>query len=310
MQSGTCPDYDPHCYLCPGNPRVHGNVNPHYEGVFIFDNDHPVVGREAPSVEDKGKMLYRRQSAKGIARVVCYSPRHHLTPADLSIDQINQVLVALREQMRFFAKQPDIKSVLVFENKGKITGVSNPHPHAQIYAVDFTLNYTAQHLRVAREHREHFGTNIFEEIISREKAEGTRLVAENEGAIAFIPFFARYAYELMIFPKKRHATLATLDDHETRSLAALYQEVVRRYDLNYQMHFPYVMSMVQAPSDGASYAEHHFYLWFQPPLRQPGLQKYLAGPEIGIGNFMADTMPEEKAAELRAVDVSQYQPAL
>lgn len=308
MKAAEAPAYDPDCYLCPGNPRVHGVINPDYEDVHIFDNDHPVVGMKAPEITAADDPLYRKETARGIARVVCYDPRHHLTPADLGTGQLTKVFRALREQMIYFVEHPDIRNVLIFENKGKITGVSNPHPHAQIYAVDFIFNYVQQHLEVSEKFRRQHGMNIFEEIVRREQQDKIRIVAENEEAIAFIPFFARYAYEVMIFPKKRHAGMATLSDSETASLAAIYQEVVRRYDLNYQIRFPYVMSMVQAPVDGREYPDHHMYLWFQPPLRQPGLQKYLAGPEIGIGNFMADTMPEEKAAELRAVDVSQYQP--
>ncbi len=307
IQPPRVPAYDPYCYLCPNNSRVHGEINPNYEGLFIFDNDHPVVSPEAPELSPGEDPLYRREAARGIARVVCYDPRHHVTPADLSVKQLSQIFLALRDQMQFFTDHPDIRNVLVFENKGKITGVSNPHPHAQIYAVDFVFNYVQQHLGVAARYRKAHGKNIFEEIIYREQESGQRIVAENELALAFIPYFARYAYEVMLFPKQRHASLLQCSDAVITGLAALYQEVVRRYDLNYQMRFPYVMSIVQAPVDGQDYDDHHMYLWFQPPLRQPGLQKYLAGPEIGIGNFMADTMPEEKASELRAVDVSQYQ---
>lgn len=306
----TAAAYDPDCYLCPGNKRIHGSLNPDYSGVYVFDNDHPVVSMQAPEITSSDDPLYHKASARGIARVVCYDPRHHLTPADLDKSQLIQVFRTLRDQMIFFADHRDIRNVLIFENKGKITGVSNPHPHAQIYAVDFVFRDIRQQLKVSQKYRQKHGQNIFEAIIQREQQDKVRVIAENEEALAFIPFFARYAYEVMIFPKKRHATLATLNDKETAGLATLYQEVVRRYDLNYQMRFPYVMSVVQAPVDGQPYPDHHLYVWLQPPLRQPGLQKYLAGPEIGIGNFMADTMPEEKAAELQAVDVSQYKPAL
>jgi UDPglucose--hexose-1-phosphate uridylyltransferase len=299
--------HDPECYLCPNNQRVHGSRNPDYQQVYIFENDHPVVGTDAPEVDPGDGSLYRSASARGIAKVVCYDPRHHVTPADLDVIQLEQVFKALRTEMQSFLENPAIKNVLIFENKGKITGVSNPHPHGQIYAVDFIFKDVQQHLDVAAKFREKYRKNIFEEILLREQKDRLRIVAENETAIAFIPFFARYAYEVMLFPKKRHATLATFSDRETSDMAALYQQIVRRFDLNYQMRFPYVMSMVQAPVDQSVYPEHHMYLWFQPPLRQPGLQKFLAGPEIGIGNFMADTLPEEKAAELRAVDVSQYQ---
>lgn len=296
--------YDPTCYLCPGNSRVHGDRNPPYKDVFIFDNDHPVVSIQAPFIDPKETAkgnLYKREQANGIARVVCYDPNHNLSLSDIPLDRVVNVFAALRAEMQSFKKIPFLKNVLIFENKGKEVGVSNPHPHCQIYATDFVFKIVEQHLKVANEYRKETNKNIFEQIIQNEQEDKIRIIAENDHAIAFIPFFARYAYEVMIFPKKRHADLSSMSDEELQGLAAVFHTVIRKYDVNYKMSFPYVMSIVQAPIDGKEYKEHHLYLWLQPPLRQPGLIKYLAGPEIGIGNFMADTMPEDKAAELRNI---------
>ncbi|MGV3540579.1 MAG: galactose-1-phosphate uridylyltransferase, partial [Rufibacter sp.] len=308
------PSFDPGCYLCPGNARVSGHVNPAYQDVYIFDNDHPVVGWASPEIPEKQQnahnSLYRREKANGVARVVCYDPRHNVTMSEIPLEKVTKVFQAWRGQMQEFLANGAIKSVLIFENKGEAVGVSNPHPHCQIYAVDFPLKLVEKELQAAADYKETTGQNIFEEIISAEQKDGQRIIAENEGAIAFIPFFARYAYEVMIFPKKRHATLATLTDAELQDLAAVFQEVIRRYDTCFQMSFPYVMSFLQAPVDGQEYPEYHLHMLLQPPLRQPGLVKFLAGPEIGAGNFMADTMPEEKAAELRAVDISTFKEKL
>ena len=110
----------------------------------------------------------------------------------------------------------------------------------------------------------------------------------------------------MVFPKKKAATLVDMSNQALEGMAVVFREVVRRYDQLYQMPFPYVMSILQAPVNGETYQDYHLYMLLQPPLRQPGLIKYLAGPEIGAGNFMADTMPEEKAAELQKTDISAY----
>jgi UDPglucose--hexose-1-phosphate uridylyltransferase len=301
----SLPEYDSTCYLCPGNDRIHGDRNPKYDDVFIFENDHPVVGVDSPHIDSdkkvKGEGLYKRERALGIAKVVCYDPRHNYSLADLKLTKIAKVFSKLKEEMQAFKKLDFIKNVLIFENKGKEVGVSNPHPHCQIYATDFIFKNVEQHLKVASSFRKENNKNIFEQIIKNEQEDEIRIIAENEGAIAFIPFFARYAYEVMIFPKKRHADLTTLTDEEIYDLAAVFQTVTRKFDLNFKMSFPYVMSIVQAPVDGNNYNEHHLYIWLQPPLRQPNLIKYLAGPEIGIGNFMADTIPEEKAEELRKI---------
>jgi UDPglucose--hexose-1-phosphate uridylyltransferase len=306
----TVPAYDPACYLCPGNQRIHGGQNPPYTGVYIFDNDHPVVGLHAPEISVseavKGKGLYRKEKALGIARVVCYDPRHNVTLAEMEIAQIAQVFSAWRSQMQEFTTNSYINYALLFENKGELCGVSNPHPHCQIYATDFVFKHTEQQLQAAKEYYKETNHNLFDQIIENELEEEVRIVAENSGAVAFIPFFARYAYEVMIFPKKRHATLASMSDTELYDLAAVFREVTRRYNLNFQMSFPYVMSVQQAPVDGKEYPLYHLHLSILPPLRQPGLVKFLAGPEIGGGNFMADTIPEEKAAELRNVNLEAY----
>jgi UDPglucose--hexose-1-phosphate uridylyltransferase len=177
--------------------------------------------------------------------------------------------------------------------------VSNPHPHCQIYATDFVFNVNRKELKAMQEHERATGRNIFQDIIEAEKKDEVRIIAENDHAIAFIPFFARFAYETYIFPKKMHATLISMSDAELQGLAEIYQLVTRAFDANFKVSFPYIMAIDQAPVDGGDYAGYHMHLNFCPPLRQPGLQKYLAGPETGADTFMADTMPEEKAAELR-----------
>jgi len=296
--------YDPGCYLCPGNSRIHGLVNPNYAGVYVFDNDHPVVSLHAPELAPAelatGSSFYRRERALGLARVLCYDPRHDLTLAELSVAGICQVFYEFRSQVQALAALPMIKSVLIFENKGELCGVSNPHPHCQIYATDFDFALINKQVELAANYREQTGDNIFATILANELADGRRIVAENAGAVAFVPFFARYAYEVMIFPKKRHATFSSLTDWELEQLAEVYREVTARFDGLFGIKFPYVMTVQQAPVKGEP-TEFHLYVHFQPPLRQPGLIKFLAGPEIGAGNFMADTMPEDTAADLRRV---------
>jgi len=301
-------EYDTTCYLCPGNARIHGAGNPVYQDVFIFENDHPVVGMSAPEFDsgDYQSRLYKKESAKGIAKVVCYDPRHNITLSQMKLARVIYVFEAFQKEMVAFEKNPAIHSVLIFENKGEAVGVSNPHPHCQIYATDFPFKLVDQQIKIANQYQTLHNKNIFEEIISNEKSDRVRILAENDHAIAFIPFFARYAYEVMIFPKSNHQSLLTLSGTELKGLASVFHQVVRRMDLNFQMDFPYVMSVMQAPVDGTQYPNFRMHLWLQPPYRQPGLIKYLAGPEIGAGNFMADTMPEDKAAELMSVNLDAY----
>ena len=299
------PAYDPLCHFCPGNERVSGIKNPDYSGVYIFENDHPVVGIDSPTIPPEEIFshdgLFRRGKAEGIAKVVCYDPRHNVTLSDVSLQQVIGVFKALQEEMIFFQQHEKIKSVLIFENKGEIVGVSNPHPHCQIYSTDFVFNVVQKELDAVEDFKKQKRENLFEAIIDAEIKDGIRVIAENENAVAFIPFFARFAYETYIFPKRHHATLTTLDEKEIADLARVFQTVIKKFDVNFKMSFPYILAFAQAPVDGKVYDEYYMHLIICPPLRQPGLQKFLAGPETGADTFMADTMPEEKAAELRAI---------
>ncbi len=306
IKPNESPVYDPTCYLCPRNKRIHGTANPNYKGIFIFENDHPVVCLRSPEVDWASDTLYKKARASGIAKVVCYDPRHNVTLSQMKLEKVVDVFAAFQNEMIGFSDNPEISSVLIFENKGEAVGVSNPHPHCQVYATDFHFKFVEQQNRVADRYAQVHQRNIFEDLIRQEQKDQLRIIAENDQAIAFIPFFARYAYEVMVFPKQQHQTLITLSPDELQGLASVFHQVVRKLDMNYEMDFPYVMSVMQAPVDGGQYDNFRMYLWLQPPYRQPGLIKYLAGPEIGAGNFMADTMPEEKAAELQKIDLNTY----
>lgn len=302
-ESGKKEPYNQTCYLCPCNTRVNGAENPEYQGVFVFDNDHPVVGEEAPVLSEFDTIdgLYHKGSAKGIARVICYHDRHDLSMSTIPQSAVEDVFLTLQEQTIQLSLKPEIDSVFIFENRGEMVGVSNPHPHCQLYATDFIFGHVQEGLFASAKHRARTGRSLFADIVEAERKAKVRIIAENEHAIAFVPFFARWAYEVMVFPKGEHQTLAKMSEVEIRGFAHLYQEVVQRYDGLYQTEFPYVMSLLQAPVDGEIYEHYRLHLWLQPPLRQPNLQKFPAGPERGGGNFMADTIPEEKAAELRGV---------
>jgi UDPglucose--hexose-1-phosphate uridylyltransferase len=304
------PPYVADCYLCPGNMRVSGAVNPQYDQTFVFDNDHPCVSVSAPSSLETPTGLYQNRPAQGVARVVCYSPKHNLTLAGLDVDQIQHLLHVWREQYEELGRLPDIKHVLIFENKGEVVGVSNPHPHCQIYATNFVFKTIETEARVSREYLDQTGRVLFQDIIAAEREAGTRIIAENESAIAFVPYFARYAYEVYVAPKRTHPSLATLSASEMLDFAGVLKDVLVRFDNLWQIAFPYVMPLHQAPTDAGDYSGFHFHIEFHPPLRKPALLKFLAGPEVGGGNFLSDTSPEEKAAELRAQTNVHYKESL
>jgi len=301
-------EYLSDCYLCPGNQRVSGAVNPNYEQTFVFDNDHPCVGPDAPAAASPAG-IYRSRPARGIARVVCYSPRHNLTLAELAPAEIETLLTVWQEQYLDLGSRPEIDHVLIFENKGEVVGVSNPHPHCQIYATNFVFKTIETEARASRRHFEETGRALFQDILKAEHEDGRRIIYENDSAIVFMPYFARYAYEVFVAPKQTHPSLAALSNDERHDFADALKRALVKFDNLWQMPFPYVMPLHQAPTDGGNYAGFHFHVEFHPPLRKPNLLKYLAGPEIGGGNFLSDTAPEEKAAELRAQPDIHYKQA-
>jgi UDPglucose--hexose-1-phosphate uridylyltransferase len=308
-KAAVVPPYIADCYLCPGNKRVSGRTNERYPRTFVFDNDHPCVGPDAPAPSPVADEVFQTRPAHGVARVVCYSPRHDLTLAELPADEVAGVVAVWQEQYRDLGGRPDIAHVLMFENKGEVVGVSNPHPHGQIYATNFVFKTIEVEAAAGARHLARTGRVLFQDVIAAEQKDGRRILYENETAIAFVPYFARYAYEVYVAPKATHASAADLLATEVTDLARALREVTVRFDNLWGLSFPYVMVLHQAPSDGGDYRGFHFHIQFHPPLRKPDLLKYLAGPEVGGGNFLSDTSPEEKAKELRAVPAVHYKTA-
>ena len=304
--SDELPEYDADCFLCPGNKRITGKQNPNYEQTFVFDNDHACVSWDVPKVEELDQGIYMRKPALGIARVVCYSPKHNLTLAELEPDEIVTLLKEWQNQYIELGEHQDINHVLLFENKGEVVGVSNPHPHCQIYATNFVFKYIETEARVSSAYFKENRRTLFQQIIDTEKEDGRRIIYENDSAIAFMPYFARYAYEVYVAPKESHLSLADLSDKELNDFSKALKHVLIKYDNLWQMPFPYVMPLHQAPTDGKDHSGFHFHIEFHPPLRKPNLLKYLAGPEIGGGNFLSDTSPEEKAEEIRDLPDIHY----
>ena len=299
-------DYAPDCYLCPGNARVSGQQNPRYAGVYAFDNDHPCVGPLAPEPLTLPEGAYRNRRADGLSRVVCYSPRHDLSLAELPHSEIIDLLSTLQTEFRTLSARPEVRHVLMFENKGEVVGVSNPHPHCQIYATNFVFRTIELEAEASSEYLATHGRVLFQDIIAAELAHGHRLLSAGLHAMAFVPYFARYPYETFVAPTATRANIAELSPVELEHLASSLRDALIRLDNLWRMPMPYVMAFHQAPVNGDAHPGCHFHIEIHPPLRRPGLLKYLAGPEIGGGNFLNDTSPESTADDLRSRESVHY----
>jgi UDPglucose--hexose-1-phosphate uridylyltransferase len=280
--------------LAPLGRRI-GTTNPDYRGVFVFTNDLPVFSPDAPE-PSAGDELYRTGRAVGTAEVVCYHHDPTRSMADLDDDEVTAVVTTWRERTRALHGRDDVAHVLIFENRGAAVGTSNPHPHCQIYAGALVYGTMAREAEVAADHHRRTGRSLLADVVQRELA-GPRLVGEGEHFFACVPWFARYAYEVYVLPRRTVTSLVDLDDGECRSLALVLRDVVRRYDALWKLSMPYVLAVHQAPV--GDHPHYPFHVEFHPPLRAPDLLKYLAGPEIGGGSMTNESDPDEKAAELR-----------
>ncbi len=281
--------------LAPLGRRLHG-TNPDYRGVYWFTNDLPVFSAAAPEPAS-GDDVYRTRRALGTAEVVCYHHDPNRSLAELTDDEMAAIVTTWRSRTEVLQTLDGVAHVFIFENRGAMVGTSNPHPHCQIYAGSMVYATMAREAAVARAHHERTGRSLLADVIDRE-AGGPRIVSEGEHFFACVPWFAQYAYEVLILPRRPVTSLVDLDEDQCGSLALVLRDVVRRYDALWGFRLPYVLAVHQAPV--GDYPHYPFHLELHPPLRAPGLRKYLAGPEVGGGSMTNESDPDEKAEELRA----------
>jgi UDPglucose--hexose-1-phosphate uridylyltransferase len=299
------PVFDPHCYLCPGVVRAKGEQNPPYSDVFAFTNDFGSLSADAPHA-DNASPLYQAKSAKGICRVICFSPRHNITLPQLPLDHLTKVVARWQQEYRELSAYPWIKNILIFENKGKIIGVSNPHPHGQIYASDFVPAILEKELACARAHFAEHEHCLCCDILHEELAHQQRIVCENTSFVAFVPYFAKLKYQTFVFPKRHFPSIVDMTAAESRDFADIINNITCRYDNLFKMSFPNILMLHNLPLGAAAENAFHFHVEFFPPLRSPDMQKYLAGFETGGGNIINPSDPDRSAQELAGCPREHY----
>ena len=201
-QPPEVPRYDPKCYLCAGNTRINGVQNPTYTSVYVFDNDFPAIAEHAPQQLNPPHPVYQNKSAQGISRVICYSARHDLTLAQMQACDILPVVGEWQRQTHDLGQRDFVTHILITENRGEVMGMSNAHPHGQIYATNFVWKTVEDELRAMQRYANRERRQLFADMIEAEQQDGRRIVYENEHAIVFAPYFARFAYEIIVAPKR------------------------------------------------------------------------------------------------------------
>ena len=299
-------EYDPTCYLCPGNARAQGLRNPAYTSTFVFDNDYPALLPDTPPFEIERDGLIVARSEKGICRVLCFSPRHDLTIPRMKHPEVRLVIDAWSEQFSELCSLPWVRHVQIFENRGALMGASNPHPHCQIWANETLPNVPAREHAAFCEYHQSHGACLLCAYLRLELENRERVICENDGFVALVPHWAVWPFEVLVLSRRHLAAIVELSDPERDYLAAILRDITIRYDNLFQTGFPYSMGFHQRPTDVDQHPEWHFHAHYMPPLlRSATVQKFMVGYEL-LGTPQRDITPETAAARLRDLPDVHY----
>ena len=302
----TSLQFDPSCYLCPGNARAGGVNNPNYSSTFVFDNDFAALRTDTPEGRVEEHSLLIAQSEFGRCRVVCFSPRHDLTLARMTTTQIEPVIDTWVTEFRELGNHPRINSVQIFENRGAMMGCSNPHPHGQIWANETIPNELEKELRSFNAYHSAHARSLLADYLALELRKKERVVHENEYFAVVVPFWAIWPFELLLISRRPVPNLLALSPEEHTALADSLQQTTVRYDNLFETSFPYTMGFHQSPTDGVEHPEFHLHAHFYPPLlRSATVRKFMVGYEM-LAMPQRDITPEEAAARLRALSSTHY----
>lgn len=301
--------YDPQCYLCPGNQRAGGVVNPAYDGVFSFVNDYAALMPDAPaSIEASTSSLLKSEPARGLCKVLCYHPDHSLTLARMRREEIRPVVDAWTKQYLEIGSLDWIRYVQIFENRGAMMGASNPHPHGQIWSTGFVPDEPAAETTAQREHLALTGCCLLCEYLAAEQAAGERIIFKNEHFAALTPWWAIWPFEVMLLSRRHLGAMPEFTSDERDGLADALKRLTTRFDNLFETSFPYTMGFHQTPTDSESHPEWHFHAHFYPPLlRSATVRKFMVGFEM-LGMPQRDITPEDAAQRLRACSEEHFWP--
>lgn len=298
------PQHDPKCYLCPGNTRANGETNPKYDSTFVFTNDFSALLPDTPESNPPADQLLKVQAVKGECRVICFSPRHDLTLAEMEVTDIRKVVDVWASQTAELGQR--YKWVQVFENKGGAMGCSNPHPHGQIWAGDFVPNELAIEDREQRKYHQERGSVLLCDYLQLEVQDGARVVVSNEHWAAVVPFWAVWPYEILLAPLRHVRRLPDLANPERDALADILRRLLTRYDNLFETSFPYSMGWHGAPFVTGPDAHWQLHAHFYPPLlRSATVKKFMVGYEM-LAEAQRDITPEQAAQKLRDLPAVHY----
>lgn len=290
------PDYDPLCYLCPGNTRANGERNPDYINTFVFDNDFPAILETTKNAHLNESTFFHTETVNGICRVACFSPKHNLTLAKLTPEEIEIVINTWIKEVNNLSKY---QWVQIFENKGEVMGCSNPHPHGQIWASNFVPNEIKIEDTQQKKYFEKNNSILLLDYLKKELREKERMVWENDNWAIVVPFWAIWPYETLLLPKTNITSLINLSGDEIRDLAEITKKLLVTYDRLFNTSMPYSMGWHFAPFNGKGNIHWLLHAHYYPPLlRSATVKKFMVGYEM-LAEAQRDITPEEAVDNLK-----------
>jgi UDPglucose--hexose-1-phosphate uridylyltransferase len=303
----TLPEYDSECYLCAGNVRANGMINPAYEDCFVFENDFAALKQDEIAFEETAKdTFFKAKPERGISRVVCFSPKHNLTLPEMSVKAIENIIHTWQMEYTSLGKIDYINHVQIFENKGSIMGCSNPHPHGQIWAQSSLPTSVEKTQNNLKAYYDKHGSNLLQDYLQEELRLNERIVIENDHFVALVPFWAIWPFETMIISKRHILKITDFSSAETYAFATILKQLTTKYDNLFQTSFPYSSGIHQAPTDGELHPEWQFHMHFYPPLlRSASVKKFMVGYEM-LGESQRDITPEKSVEILKSQSEVHY----
>jgi UDPglucose--hexose-1-phosphate uridylyltransferase len=290
--------HDPNCYLCAGNKRINGERNPEYKDVFVFTNDFAALQTTSPKFfEIEG--LLKAGSEQGICKVICFSPDHSKSLADMSIKDIDKVVKTWQKEYTSLGSNHMINYVQIFENKGAVMGCSNPHPHGQIWSQSTLPNEVEKKDQHQLEYYTNNKSSLLGDYLKQELEANERIIYQNDDFVVLTPFWAVWPFETMIIPKKKFANITNISEQESFNFALAISKITKAYDQLFECSFPYSSGIHQSPTDGKPNEHWHWHMSFYPPLlRSATVKKFMVGYEM-FGSPQRDITAEQAAERLR-----------
>ena len=292
------PSHDSNCYLCATNTRINGEINPNYKDVFVFTNDFAALQKDSPSFQVNDGLL-KAVSETGICKVICFSPDHSKSLAEMAVEDIKKVVHAWQKEYTELGEIEGINYVQIFENKGAVMGCSNPHPHGQIWSQSTLPNEVEKKEIHQKDYFLKTNTSLLGNYLQQELAAKERIIFENDDFVVLIPFWAIWPFEAMIAPKKQQKNILELSDTGAKNYAEAISVITKSYDKLFNTSFPYSSGIHQAPTNGEENTHWHWHMNFYPPLlRSATVKKFMVGYEM-FGSPQRDITAEIAAKRLR-----------